>query len=95
LDPEFQARKQSFIDLGKQVTVEGSYLFPSTIPDGEEPTILEPTIPAGEEPQTFVYKHCCLEGFCQWYCPTHSDQKGKKKEEEPDNKPQRTSIPTS
>jgi len=58
IDPEFQARKQAFINLGKQVTAEGSYLFPSTIPDyeeptiraGEEPTILGPAIRAGEEP---------------------------------------------
>src|SRR5271156_396678 len=40
IDPEFQACKQAFVDLGKQVTAEGSYLFPSTIPDCEEPTIL-------------------------------------------------------
>jgi hypothetical protein len=149
INPAFQARKQAFIDLGKQVTAEGSYLFPSTVPDyeeptilageepiileptipageeppilgptipageepsilgptipageepsilgptipaGEEPSILGPTIPAGEEPQTFVFKRCCLESFFQWYCPTHSDRKGKKKEEDPDNRPQR------
>jgi hypothetical protein len=52
IDPAFQARKQAFINLGKQVTAEGSYLFPSTILDCEDPTILKPTIPAGEEPPT-------------------------------------------
>jgi len=34
VNPEFQARGQAFIDLGKQITVQGTYLFPCTIPKG-------------------------------------------------------------
>jgi len=70
IDPEFQARSRGFIDLGKQVTAEGSYLRTSSILDGYEP-------------QTFVYKRCCLESFFQWYCRRpnrkRSNQRGKKK----------------
>jgi hypothetical protein len=75
VDPEFQACNQGFIDLGKQVTAEGSYLRMSSIPDSYKP-------------QTFVYKRCCLESFFQWYCKRpnrkRSNQKGKKKKEEVD-----------
>jgi hypothetical protein len=70
IDPKFQARSRGFIDLGKQVTAEGSYLRMSSIPDGREP-------------QTFVYKRCCLDSFFRWYCkrPNRkpSNRKGKKK----------------
>jgi hypothetical protein len=86
VEPEFQAHKQAFVDLGKQVTAEGSYLSSSAIPDGAKP-------------QAFVYKRCCLDSFFQWYCererPARSNRKGKGKkredggEEEPDNKPQK------
>jgi hypothetical protein len=86
IEPKFQAQKQGFVDFGKQVTAEGSYLSSSAVLDGAKP-------------QTFVYKRCCLESFFQWYCernrPAHSNRKGKGKnredggEEEPDNKPQK------
>jgi hypothetical protein len=69
IDPKFQARSQGFIDLGKQVTAEGSYLRMSTILDGCEP-------------QTFVYKRCCLENFFRWYCKRPSRGKKKRKEKE-------------
>jgi hypothetical protein len=64
IDAKFQARSRVFIDPAKQVTAQGSYLFPSPIPDSHEP-------------QTFIYKRCCLESFVEWYYKP-SDRKGKK-----------------
>lgn len=75
INPKFQARKQAFVDPAKQVTAQGSYLFPSSIPDGHEP-------------QTFIYKRCCLESFAQWYCE-RPDQKGKKKTSPRNKKPEK------
>ena len=75
VNPEFQARDQAFIDLGKQITAQGTYLFPCTIPEGQEP-------------QTFLNKRCCLESFVQWYCE-HSNRKGKKRAK-PNNKPKKS-----
>jgi hypothetical protein len=52
VNPEFQTRDQAFIDLGKQITAQGTHLFPCTIPEGQEP-------------QTFLNKRCCLGSFVQ------------------------------
>ena len=50
VNAQFHTLDQAFVDLGKQVTAQGSYLYPSPVPDGQEP-------------QSFLYKHCCLESF--------------------------------
>jgi hypothetical protein len=37
IDAQFLARKQAFVDLGRQVTAQGSYLSGIPIPIGDEP----------------------------------------------------------
>ena len=75
VNPKFQARDQAFIDLGKQVTAQGSYLYPCTIP-------------GGQEPQTYILKRCCLKSFVGWFCKRSTDRKGKKKEDLNNKKPE-------
>ena len=77
IDAQFHTRSQAFIDLGKQVTAQGSYLAPAVNLDG---------IPAGHEPQTFLYKRCCLQSFAQWFCK-HSLEREGRASQGPDNKP--------
>jgi hypothetical protein len=80
VNPEFQTQDQAFVDLGKQITHQGSYLYPCTIP-------------AGQEPQTYILKCCCLESFAEWaHKPSKckGDHKGKKRAEEPSRKPETT-----
>jgi hypothetical protein len=74
VDAQFHTLDRAFVDLGKQVTAQGSYLYPSPILDGREP-------------QSFLYKRCCLESFFQWFCEHALDQDGKKEAEEPNNLP--------
>jgi hypothetical protein len=76
IDAQFHAVDQAFVDLGKQVTTRGSYLYPSPIREGQVP-------------QSFLYKRCCLESFFQWYCAHALDREGKREAEEPDNLPKR------
>jgi hypothetical protein len=76
IDAQFHALDQAFVDLRKQVTAQGSYLYPSPILEGQEP-------------QSFLYKRCCLKSFFQWFCAHALDQEGKKEEEEPNNLPKK------